>query len=140
MIKKLNYKLLQRNNALQQFSYIASHDIKEPIRSIGNYIGLIRRKLSSENQKSLGLYFDNIKSSLQQSYTLIEDVMQYTQISQDATIKLEDVSLSTIIKNVEFGLESFIQENNGKIIYNDLPNIKSIEATMKSPLIQRTGY
>ena len=124
-LKNLNHKLTQQNNALQQFSYIASHDIKEPIRSVGNYIGLIKRKLSDENQKSLHLYFDNIKSSLQQTYTLIEDVMQYTQVIQDVTIKLSIVNLNTIVKNIEISLESFIQEKNGQIIYANLPNIKS---------------
>jgi signal transduction histidine kinase len=124
-LKQLNEQLYQRNNALQQFSYIASHDIKEPMRSIGNYIGLIRRKLSDADKKSLSLFFDNIQNGLQQIYTLIEDVMQYTQVNQDETIKLKTVSLNAIIKNIEVGLESFIQEKGAKVIYSDLPDIES---------------
>ena len=124
-LKQLNQQLHQQNNALQQFSYIASHDIKEPIRSIGNYIGLIRKKISDTDEKKLGLYFNNIKNALQQIYTLIEDVMQYTQVNQDDAIELKDVNLEAVIKNIEVGLETFIQEKGAKVIYNDLPIIKS---------------
>jgi signal transduction histidine kinase len=124
-LKQLNQQLHQQNNALQQFSYIASHDIKEPIRSIGNYIGLIRKKIADTDEKKLGLYFDNIKGALQQIYTLIEDVMQYTQVNQDEAIEFKEVNLNAVIKNIEVGLEIFIQEKGAKIIYNDLPIIKS---------------
>jgi signal transduction histidine kinase/tetratricopeptide (TPR) repeat protein len=124
-LKDLNQRLQKRNNALQQFSYIASHDIKEPIRSIGNYVGLIRKKITDTDEKKLGLYFNNIKSALQQIYTLIEDVMQYTQVNQDEAIELKNVNLEVIIKNIEVSLEMFIQEKGAKIIYTDLPIIKS---------------
>ena len=124
-LKQLNEQLSHRNNALQQFSYIASHDIKEPIRSIGNYVGLIRKKIADEDKKKLGLFFDNIQNGLQQIYTLIEDVMQYTQVNQDDAIELKAVNLNAVIKNIEVGLETFIQEKGAKIIYNDLPIIKS---------------
>jgi signal transduction histidine kinase len=124
-LKSLNLQLSHRNNALQQFSYIASHDIKEPMRSIANYIGLIYRKISEPEQKKLGLYFDNIKSGLQQIYTLIEDVMQYTQVNQDDVIELKAVNLNSVINNIEVGLELFIQEKGAKIVYHDLPIIKS---------------
>jgi signal transduction histidine kinase len=122
---KLNQDLSQRNNTLQQFSYIASHDIKEPIRSIGNYIGLIRKKISDTDEKKLGLYFDNIKGALQQIYTLIEDVMQYTQVNQNEAIELKAVNLNEVIKNIEVGLETFIQEKGANVIYDDLPTLKS---------------
>jgi light-regulated signal transduction histidine kinase (bacteriophytochrome) len=124
-LKRLNEQLYQQNNALQQFSYIASHDIKEPIRSIGNYIGLVRKKIAAADEEKLGLYFDNIKSGLQQVYTLIEDVMQYTQISQNETLVLKAVNIDKVIKNIEIGLGTFIEEKKAKIIYTDLPIIQS---------------
>jgi signal transduction histidine kinase len=125
-LKQLNEQLYQQNNALQQFSYIASHDIKEPMRSIGNYVGLIRRRIAIKGDKDLDLYFNNIKSGLQQIYTLIEDVMQYTQVNKEGdTIGLEEVNLNLVVKNIEIGLEVFIHEKGAKVIYGDLPIIDS---------------
>jgi light-regulated signal transduction histidine kinase (bacteriophytochrome) len=81
--------------------------------------------LSDTDQNRLGLYFDNLKNRLQQIYTLIEDVMQFTQVNQDDAIELKSVNLNAVIKNIKVGLETFIQEKGAKIIYNDLPIIKS---------------
>jgi signal transduction histidine kinase len=124
-LKNLNDQLQQRNNALQQFSYIASHDIKEPIRSIGNHIGLIKRKLSKDDQLKLNDYFITIKDSTEQIYTLIEDIMHYTQVSQNSQIELKETDLNKVVKNLEVRLEPVFESVSGQVIYNDLPTIKS---------------
>ncbi|NJN77404.1 MAG: hypothetical protein HC803_02995 [Saprospiraceae bacterium] len=110
---------------MQQFSYIASHDIKEPIRSVGNYIGLIRHKLSQDEKAKMIPYFDAIDDSLKQTYTLIEDVMQYTQIGEDKAVVIKNTDLNALIKNVTLGLESYIQEKNGQVNFTNLPAIQS---------------
>ena len=71
-----NKNLEQANYELRTFNYIASHDIKEPIRVIGGYVGLIRKKLPTDLKENLGEYFDTIKRSTKQLYTLIEDFCQ----------------------------------------------------------------
>ena len=124
-LKNLNNRLQKRNNALQQFSYIASHDIKEPIRSVGNYISLIRRRLPKAEKEKMTDYFDIIDDSLKQTYTLIEDVMQYTEIGQDEAVTIENTDLNTVVKNVTVGLESYIQEKNGQVEFSNLPTIQS---------------
>jgi light-regulated signal transduction histidine kinase (bacteriophytochrome) len=124
-LKELNNQLQKRNNALQQFSYIASHDIKEPIRNVGNYISLIRRRLPEAEKERMTDYFDIIDDSLKQTYTLIEDVMQYTQIGQDEKVVMEKTDLNAVVKNVTMGLENYIQERNGQVNFSNLPTIKS---------------
>ena len=62
-LQKLNKNLEQANYELRTFNHIASHDIKEPIRNLGNYAGLIFKKLPDDLKISLGSYFDIIKSS-----------------------------------------------------------------------------
>lgn len=120
-----NKKLEQSNFELKTFNYIASHDIKEPIRNIGSYAGLIFRKLSSDQKESLGSYFETIKNSTKQLYTLIEDFAKYTNLSKDTVIKKQDVDLKWLVGSVKDGIHDTIQKYEGRVITQELPTIHS---------------
>jgi signal transduction histidine kinase len=120
-----NQNLEQANSELRTFNYIASHDIKEPIRNIGNYAGLIFRKLPNDLKVNLGDYFQTIKQSTSQLYTLIEDFAKYTSFSKNEVIEMQPVDLSILLSSVTSNLNETIQKYNGKVNYNDLPNIHS---------------
>ncbi len=124
-VKKRTAELQQANYELRTMNYIASHDIKEPIRNLGNYAGLIFRKLPDDLKNSLGDYFDIIKRSTKQLYTLVEDFAKYTQLSQDDNSHTEAIDLNQIIINVEEGLEHAIKKYNGKVIKDQLPTLDS---------------
>ena len=124
-LRTANKNLQQANYELRTLNYIASHDIKEPIRNIGNYSGLIQRKLPNKLKQTLFPYFDTIKRSTTQLYTLIEDFAKYTTLSKGEKIELESVDLNQLAQNLYFSLESVIKSKNGQIIYQDLPVIQS---------------
>lgn len=118
-------ELEQANNELRTFNYIASHDIKEPIRNISNYASLIHKKLPLELQTQLGDYFKIIKQGTKQLYTLIEDFAHYMTLSKDKNIELRAVDLNEIVENLENGLEETINQKNGKVINHGLPHLQS---------------
>ena len=117
--------LEQANYELRTFNYIASHDIKEPIRNIGSYVGLIRRKLPNDLKEKLGDYFDTIKRSTNQLYTLIEDFAYYSTLSQGQVIEAEPVDLNLLTNNMIESLNETIHRYNGEVVVNDLPIIHS---------------
>lgn len=122
--------LKKANEELRVMNFVASHDIKEPIRNIGNYVGLIKRKLPEEQKYQLLPYFDTIKSSTNQLYTLIEDLGEFLALSKDEKIVLKPVELNEIIKNIEFTLEPYIIKKNAKVVTSDLPQIRSNETAI----------
>lgn len=124
-LEKANKDLAQANYELQTFNYIASHDIKEPIRNIGSYAGLVFRKLSPGLQSNFKEYFDNIKKSTAQLYTLVEDFSRYTQLSKDHDIEIQWVDLNTLLENLELSLASSIEEKNARIINEGLVRIQT---------------
>jgi light-regulated signal transduction histidine kinase (bacteriophytochrome) len=117
--------LEQANYELRTFNYIASHDIKEPIRVIGGYAGLIFKKLPTDLKESLGEYFDTIKRSTLQLYTLIEDFANYTTMSKNETVEKRDVDLNLLTISVVEQLEETVQKYNGRVLIGDLPTIKT---------------
>ncbi len=118
-------KLEQANYELRTFNYIASHDIKEPIRVIGGYASLIFKKLPDNIKANFEEYFDAIKRSTNQLYTLVEDFAYYSTLSKDEQIKKEMVDLNLLANNVTDNLNEMILSSNGKVIVNDLPTIDS---------------
>ncbi|MFK8103893.1 MAG: ATP-binding protein [Saprospiraceae bacterium] len=129
-LEKVNKGLAQANYELKTFNYIASHDIKEPIRNIGNYAGLIFRKLSPEVQFDLKDYFDNIKLSSQQLYTLVEDFSRYTQLSKDEDVEFRSADLNSLVTKVESSLGHHKTERNFRIINLGLPQVQTNSSLM----------
>lgn len=117
--------LEQANYELRTFNYIASHDIKEPIRNIGNYANLIFRQLPKDVVPKLERYFDIISKSTRQLYTLIEDFAHYTALSKGNTIALQTFSLNEQVETLEHNLSETLNKYRGKIVYNNLPVIHS---------------
>jgi signal transduction histidine kinase len=124
-LRAANKNLKQANYELHTFNYIASHDIKEPIRNIGSYASLIFRKLPVDLKESLGEYFRIIKQGTTQLYTLIEDFAYYNSLSQDESIEKQEVDLSLLTSMVVDNLQESIQKYNGQVIVSDLPIIQS---------------
>lgn len=117
--------LEQANLELRTINYIASHDIKEPIRNIGNYAGLIYKRLPDEHRVGLEDYFKIIKNGTRQLYTLIEDFSQYTSLSGTRAIEWQWVDLNELVENLLHGMENYILSVNGKVINQGLPKVYS---------------
>ncbi len=122
----LKTKDLQKaNEELRMLSYVASHDIKEPIRNISNFVGLIKRQIPEEKKEKLSFHFETIKNSTNQLYTLIEDITRYISMSKDSSIKTAPVNLDEVTNNVFFALETLANERKGKMINHELPVLES---------------
>jgi signal transduction histidine kinase len=124
-LESINKDLEQANYELKTFNYIASHDIKEPIKNIGNYVGLIQRQLPEEQKSNLNEYFQVVKKGTTQLYTLLEDFARYTGLARNETIDLEEVDFNATLDGVKVSLQSLIQEKNGHIQNLGLPNIST---------------
>ncbi|MCI4667174.1 MAG: ATP-binding protein [Bacteroidia bacterium] len=133
-LQETNKELEQANYELRTYSFIASHDIKEPIRNIGNFVGLLKNKLPLETREKLLDYFDIIQSSVNQLYILIEDFARYSSMSKDGKVELGRVDLNTLLGNLEVGLQETLAKTNGELVYNGLPEIMSSSSLLYSAL------
>ncbi|MEN0004974.1 MAG: tetratricopeptide repeat protein [Bacteroidota bacterium] len=124
-LRDANENLQQANYELRTFNYIASHDIKEPIRNIGNYIGLTFRKLPADLQVQFADNFDTIKDNTKRLYTLLEDINHYLMLSKEEEMKSQLVDLNQLVETIELSLHDQLKERNGRIINHGLPTIYS---------------
>ncbi len=133
-LQKVNRNLEQLNYELRTFSYIASHDIKEPIRGIGDHASLIKTKLPNELQEGLKDNFAIINHSTNQLYTLVEDFTRYTSMSHNEVVKIEAVNLTQLVANIIENFGESLKKYPGKIMVSDLPVINSSSSLLYTSL------
>lgn len=122
-LKEYNEELSVKNRELEQFAYIASHDLQEPLRKIRNFTSLAERNLSAEQKKSL--YFDKINASAAKMSNLIRDVLNYSRLAMQDN-EFEDVDLNVVLADVLNDFEFVINEKNARIERDTLPVVKGI--------------
>ena len=127
---ELQSKLLsKKNEELEQFTYIASHDLQEPIRSMMGLIDLFLdqhgAKLSEEEME----YFKMMKGSNLRAQELIVDLMDYSHIGSEAKTQLID--LNQIVQSVSEDLNSIITKTETEIVVNELPSISGFQTGIR---------
>jgi len=115
ILEEKNADLERSNRELESFSYIASHDLQEPLRKIQTFSGLIKKNLKSDDGSVE--YIDKIIMSSQRMSDLIKAVLNYSRLSKNED-KFEKVDLNKILENVKSDFELLISEKNA-IIKND---------------------
>jgi signal transduction histidine kinase len=126
-LRKMNEQLRRSNHDLEQFAYIASHDLQEPLRKIQSFIDIARQK---EDKKNLPHYFDKIVQSAKRMSTLIKDVLNYSRLDSDETLFTE-VSLNQVLKEVANDYEHLILDRRALIKSTDLPVVNGIHTQLR---------
>lgn len=112
-----------RNKQLEEYAYIASHDLQEPLRKIQIFTELLGSNINNEELAKKNL--DKINMAAKRMSALIKDVLKYSQLSMTDEVFIP-VKLNEILKTVKEDFELLIAEKNVTITNNELPVIKAI--------------
>jgi len=127
-IAEMNYSLLRSNAELEQFAYIASHDLQEPVRKISTFLEMLHHSVGEVNEQAEG-YFKKIQNSTSRMSKLIRDVLAYSQVAQ-GTESFVKVDMSAIIESVKNDFELMIEQKGAIIEYSNLPVIEGIPSQL----------
>jgi len=129
-VLKENITLLKRKNQeLDQFAHIVSHDLKAPLRGIDNVVSWIEEDHGTEISPKLMEYVQIIKGRLVRTENLIHGILSYARIGKEKQEK-EDVDLNQLVDEISEGL--IIKSGIKLIISSKLPTL----FTEKLPLLQ----
>ncbi len=125
-LEESNDKLRKSNKELERFAYIASHDLKEPLRNIMSFTRLVERKLpeNAKKDKDINEYMSFIVNNTKQMHRLIEDVLEYSRID-NAKPESETIEVKDIIVSVSNVISSTLKERNVTLNIDDLPRVKA---------------
>jgi PAS domain S-box-containing protein len=121
----LNAQLERSNSELEQYAYVTSHDLKEPLRKIRTYNDLIASKFSGDVSKEILGFMSKIESSASRMTGLIDDLLKYSKLSHSVTLA-EPVDISSTITNIRMEFEYILQERNIVIEVTPLPTITAV--------------
>ena len=121
-LKDSNDQLVKSNEELERFAYISSHDLKEPLRNISSFIGLIERDVKFTEEPKLSQYLSIVQKNTKQMNRLIEDVLSYSSVNKN--IETDPVDLNEVMEDVRSSLLTFITQKSALIrLHQDLPTI-----------------
>ncbi len=121
---------LERSNAdLEQFAYIASHDLQEPLRVVGNYVELLQRRYKGKLDEDADDFINYTVDSTERMFHLIDDLLAYSQVSTRAK-PFETIDCALIIEQAIKNLRSSIEESAAKVTYDEFPTIKGDDSQL----------
>jgi PAS domain S-box-containing protein len=119
--EKRTLELLQKTNAeLEQFAYAASHDLKEPMRTIASFATLLERHLADALDERAREFLGFIRRGTQQMERLVNGLLDHARASQSGE-GLQDVSLQDVLDDVTEQLNLSITESGASITHDSLP-------------------
>ncbi len=122
--------LEHKHKETEQFAYIASHDLQEPLRTITNYIGLFSKEYKGKLGEKGDMYTGFIENASKRMQVLITDLLEYTRIESDKAHN--DIDCNALIGEILKDMHVIIEETDAKIEVEDLPVVKGQYSRMKS--------
>ena len=123
-----NESLKQMNEELDQFAYMASHDLQEPLRKIQVFSDKILRNnnFDADSEK----YFGKIINSSKRMQHLINNLLDFSRHTVSTT-DFKKTPLNELVKNALTELEVEIEKSNARINYDDLPVVSAVPGLMQ---------
>jgi PAS domain S-box-containing protein len=119
---------LERSNKdLEQFAYVANHDLQEPLRMISSYTQLLERKYKDKLDQDALDYIHFAVNGAIRMQKLLNDLLEFSKINSHAKMN-EQVGTSTLLGQAVSNLQQLINENTALITNDDLPVINCDEA------------
>jgi PAS domain S-box-containing protein len=123
-LDRTNKVLEYRNRELQDFAYVASHDLQEPLRKIQAFSGLLISEFGGQINEDGLFYVDRMKDAAARMSRLISDLLAFSRITTQAK-PYEEVDLNEIIEGVLYDLEIRLEETGGIVKVEPLPAIEA---------------
>lgn len=121
-------ELEQKNRELEEFTYVSSHDLQEPIRKIK----MLREMIKERDYENLSAFsrekFDKVGESVDRMSRSLKDLLNFASLNKIDNSEMVD--LNTVIQNVQNNLELVIEQKKATIIHDELPTLHAIPQQM----------
>ena len=114
--------LRRSNSELEQFAYVASHDLQEPLRKVASFCQMLSRRYSGELDERGQQYIDFAVDGAKRMQRLINDLLAFSRVGR-TTGEFEDISLDKVLDRALTSLGSTIEESDAVIEADALPTV-----------------
>ncbi|HWA33654.1 MAG TPA: histidine kinase dimerization/phospho-acceptor domain-containing protein, partial [Cyclobacteriaceae bacterium] len=118
-LRRRTHELQQSNASLEEFAFVASHDLNEPLRKISTFIDLLRTAEVTRSEKELS-YLSRIHKGATRMRQMIDDLLSLSLISSNKSTEVQD--LNSILADVLQTFEDKIERLNARVTSDKLPH------------------
>ena len=137
-LKQSNEQLKQSNIDLENYSYVVSHDLRAPLRSIKSFSSFLLEDYSNRLDDVGRDYLNRIDNAGDHMDSLIKDLLLLSRVGRKF-IDIKEVNLNELLEEISSDLEVIIEENNVRIEYDELPVILVPKTWMKELFFNLIG-
>jgi light-regulated signal transduction histidine kinase (bacteriophytochrome) len=123
VLRHKNEELESMNEQLSTFAFIASHDLREPLRKIHFFANAIRETDGAKLSEKASAYFDKIINSINRMNSMISDVLKFSRANSNVD-EFTTIDLNKVLIVATNDLSEMVKEKNAQISCNTLPTIK----------------
>lgn len=129
LVSRLNLDLLRSNSDLQQFAYVASHDLQEPLRMVSSFVQLLQMRYADKLDQDANEYINFAVNGSKRMYELINGLLAYSRVQTRAE-RLTSLNMESVLTKVKENLKLLINDTKARITSDRLPVITADENQM----------
>jgi len=128
-LREAHEDLKRSNSELEQFAYVASHDLQEPLRMVSSYTQLLGRRYAGKLDADAAEFMGYIVDGAARMKQLIEDLLAYSRVGMRAK-ELKPVELSAALRRALANLKVAMDEAGGSVTHDPLPSLPADEVQL----------
>ena len=128
-IQKYMHELERKSLEMEQFAYVASHDLQEPLNTIQGFVNLLNYKLSGNSDSEVMQYLDYINLSSHRMASLIKGLLEYSKIGKETI--MTKVNCNDLLEQVKIDLAQLIKDCNATIEVGELPSVMGYDLELR---------
>jgi signal transduction histidine kinase len=133
-LEEQTLELQRSNRELEQFAYVASHDLQEPLRKVASFCQMLQRRYSGQLDERADQYIHFAVDGAKRMQQLINDLLEFSRVGRLSTPQVE-VSLTDCLSTALSNLEAAREESDAEVTWDDLPTVLG-EAALLTQLLQ----
>jgi PAS domain S-box-containing protein len=123
-LERANRILTRSNEMLEQFAYIASHDLQEPLRTMSNFVELLGERYRGRLDETADQYIQFVSQAAGRARAMIEDLLKFSRAGR-CDAQLAPLDIQHIIDEVLISLQTRIEETGASVNYGSLPTVRA---------------
>lgn len=133
-LQKQAEELTRSNRDLEQFAYVASHDLQEPLRKVASFCQLLQRRYAGQLDERADQYIAFAVDGAQRMQRLINDLLAFSRIGR-LTTGFTEVDLNKVMGDVAGQTEAAVQYADAELTWGEMPTIRGEEPLLTNLLV-----
>jgi PAS domain S-box-containing protein len=134
LVRQRTGELARSNQELEQFAYVASHDLQEPLRAVTGYLGLLELQIGAKLDDGGRHQIAGAVQGASRMHTLITDLLTLSRVGT-RDLSFEEIDLNVVLAQALDGLRASLTETGAKVTHDPLPTLR-VDASQMAQLFQ----